>query len=99
MEKKRWIVVVGALLVQLCLGAIYAWGAFTKALQDPAGAFNFTATQAQAIFSAGLATFAVTMILAGRWQDKVGPRKVALLGGIVLGFVLLAFLFFVFVVD
>jgi OFA family oxalate/formate antiporter-like MFS transporter len=85
MEKKRWIVVGGALLVQLCLGAIYAWGAFTKALQDPAGAYKFSATQAQAIFSAGLATFAIVMILAGRWQDKVGPRKVALLGGIVLG--------------
>jgi OFA family oxalate/formate antiporter-like MFS transporter len=85
MDKKRWIVVVGALLVQLCLGAIYAWGAFTKALQDPAGAFQFSATQAQAIFSAGLASFAITMILAGRWQDKIGPRKVAVLGGIILG--------------
>lgn len=85
MEKKRWIVVVGALLVQLCLGAIYAWGAFTKALQDPSGAFAFSATQAQAIFSAGLASFAIVMILAGRWQDKIGPRKVAIAGGIVLG--------------
>ncbi len=85
MEKKRWLVVIGALLVQLCLGAIYAWGAFTKALQDPNGAFAFSATQAQAIFSAGLATFAITMILAGRWQDKIGPRKVALIGGITLG--------------
>ena len=27
----RWWVVVGALLIQLCLGAIYAWGAFTGA--------------------------------------------------------------------
>lgn len=85
MEKKRWLVVVGALLVQLCLGAIYAWGAFTKTLQDPNGIFAFTATQAQAIFSAGLASFAITMILAGRWQDRIGPRKVAVLGGIVLG--------------
>jgi OFA family oxalate/formate antiporter-like MFS transporter len=85
MEKKRWLVVVGALLVQLCLGAIYAWGAFTKALQDPAGAFAFTATQAQAIFSAGLAAFAFTMIFAGRWQDKVGPKKVAITGGVILG--------------
>ncbi|MFH0799817.1 MAG: OFA family MFS transporter [Pseudomonadota bacterium] len=85
MDKKRWLVVVGALLVQLCLGAIYAWGAFTKALQDPAGPFAFSAMQAQAIFSAGLATFAIVMILAGRWQDKIGPRKVALAGGIVLG--------------
>ena len=85
MEKKRWIVVVGALLVQLCLGALYAWGAFTKALQDPAGPFAFSATQAQAIFSAALAAFAFTMIFAGRWQDKAGPRKVALTGGAVLG--------------
>lgn len=85
MEKKRWLVVVGALLVQLCLGAIYAWGAFTKALQDPNGPFAFSATEAQAIFSAGLATFAIVMILAGRWQDRVGPRIVAIAGGIVLG--------------
>ncbi len=85
MEKRRWLVVLGALLVQFCLGAIYAWGAFTKALQDPAGAYAFTATQAQAIFSAGLATFAIVMILAGRWQDKAGPRKVALAGAVLLG--------------
>ncbi len=85
MEKRRWLVVLGALLVQFCLGAIYAWGAFTKALQDPAGPYAFTATQAQAIFSAGLATFAIVMILAGRWQDKAGPRKVALAGAVLLG--------------
>lgn len=85
MEKKRWLVVFGAILIQLCLGAIYAWGAFTKALQDPNDLFRFNATEAQAIFAAGLATFAIVMILAGRWQDRVGPRKVATLGGIVLG--------------
>jgi MFS transporter, OFA family, oxalate/formate antiporter len=90
MKTKRWIVVIGALLIQLCLGAIYAWGAFTKAIQDPSGDFGFSATQAQAIFAAGLATFAIVMILAGRWQDKIGPRKVAILGGLVLslGYVL-----------
>jgi len=85
MELRRWTVVIGALLIQLCLGAIYAWGAFTKVLQDPGGSFAFSATQTQAIFAAGLAAFAVTMILAGRWQDKIGPRKVAVLGGIILG--------------
>lgn len=83
--KRRWLVVIGAILVQLSLGAIYAWGGFTKALSDPNGPFRFNATMTQAIFSAGLASFAVTMILAGRWQDRVGPRKVALLGGILLG--------------
>ena len=81
----RWKVVVGALLIQLCLGAIYAWGIFTGALQDPEGIFKFSATETSWIFSAGLASFALTMIMAGRWQDKYGPRIIALLGGIVLG--------------
>ena len=84
----RWFVVVGALLIQLCLGAIYAWSAFTGALTAPlekGGLFGFSATQSQVIFSVGLATFAVVMVLAGRWQAKVGPRLVAMLGGILVG--------------
>ena len=32
--KTRWIIVIGAILVQLCLGAIYAWSAFTTHLQS-----------------------------------------------------------------
>ena len=83
--KNRWLVVVGALLIQLCLGAIYAWGAFTSALQDPADAFQYTATQTSWIFSAALATFAIVMILAGRLQDKYGPRIIAIIGGLMLG--------------
>ncbi len=81
--QNRWLVVVGALLIQLALGAIYAWSVFTPLLKkDP---YNFSATQTQIIFSAGLATFAIVMVLAGRWMAKVGPRIVALTGGIVLG--------------
>jgi len=85
----RWHVVVGAILIQLCLGAIYAWSVFTPyltgKLPDPENVFGFSVTQTQWIFSAGLLTFAVVMILAGRWQAKSGPRIVALVSGIVLG--------------
>ncbi|OPX25240.1 MAG: MFS transporter [Candidatus Latescibacterota bacterium] len=84
----RWFVVVGAVLIQLCLGAIYAWSVFTKkitlAIAD-GGLYGFSATQAAWVFSAGLATFAVVMVLAGRLQAKVGPRPIAVAGGIVLG--------------
>jgi len=80
----RWWVVVGGIVVQLCLGAIYAWSAFTKKLEaDP---FAFSKTQTQVIFSVGLVSFAIVMALvAGNWQKKAGPRKVAMAGGIVLG--------------
>jgi len=81
--RNRWWVVVGAILIQLCLGAIYAWSAFTNdLLQAP---FYFSKTQTQTIFSVGLATFAIVMVLAGRWQARSGPRIVALTGGLVLG--------------
>jgi MFS transporter, OFA family, oxalate/formate antiporter len=79
----RWLVVVGALMIQLALGAIYAWSVFTPLLKK--APYEFTASQTQIIFSAGLATFAVVMVLAGKWMAKVGPRTVALTGGIVLG--------------
>jgi len=85
----RWLVVFGAILIQLCLGAIYAWSVFTPyltgKLADPATQFGFTNAQTQAIFSVGLITFAVVMILDGMWQAKSGPRIVALIGGLVLG--------------
>ncbi|MBM3859959.1 MAG: OFA family MFS transporter [Verrucomicrobia bacterium] len=82
----RWWVVVGGILVQLCLGAIYAWSAFTGKLTAADGLFQFTKTQTQVIFSLGLLSFAVVMALvAGNWQKKVGPRIVAITGGVLLG--------------
>jgi len=52
----RWLVVVGAMLIQLALGAIYAWSVFTARLTDSAGAYAFSASQTAWVFSAGLAT-------------------------------------------
>ncbi len=81
----RWWVVVGGILIQLCLGAIYAWSAFTKQLTNP-DLYGFSRTQTQVIFAVGLLTFAVVMALfAGKWQKRSGPRVVAIAGGVVLG--------------
>jgi OFA family oxalate/formate antiporter-like MFS transporter len=84
----RWLVVVGAILIQLCLGAIYAWSVFTKQITMPlaeGGIYGFTTKQAMGVFSAGLVTFAIFTIIAGRLQLRYGPRPIAVLGGIVLG--------------
>jgi len=79
--KNRWFVVIGAILIQLCLGAIYAWSVFTPSLV----AADWTKAQTQAVFAAGLALFAIVMVIAGRLLPKWGPRKLAWSGGIVLG--------------
>ncbi len=81
----RWMVVAGAILIQLALGAIYAWSVFTKLLTDSSGIYQFSASQAAWVFSAGLATFAIVMVVAGKWQAKSGPTIVAFTGGLVLG--------------
>ncbi len=80
----RWVVVAGGILIQLCLGALYAWSAFTARLAGEP--YGMSAVQSQWIFSLALVSFAVVMALvAGRWQAKSGPRVVALTGGLVMG--------------
>lgn len=81
----RWLVVVGAILIQLALGAIYAWSVFTPQLTAADGSYQFTAGQTAWVFSAGLFCFALVMIWAGRKLGSIGPQKLAMSGGIVLG--------------
>ena len=81
----RWIIVIGAIMIQLALGAIYAWSVFTARLTDMDGAYAFSASQTAWVFSAGLSTFAIVMVLAGRILPRVGPRLLSLSGGMLLG--------------
>ena len=83
--QNRWLVVVGAILIQLALGAIYAWSVFTARLTDPAGPYAFSASETAWVFSSGLATFAIVMVLAGRVLPRIGPRRLAIAGGLLLG--------------
>ncbi len=83
----RWLIVGAAVLIQLCLGAIYAWSVFRIPLQQTIvdGGLGLTPSQATLPFSLVLISFAIATIIGGRWQDKAGPKLVASVGGIVLG--------------
>lgn len=84
----RWIVVIGAVVIQLALGTLYSWGALTPFL-TPYLCYTTGTVIAKATtvftFGVGLLSFAVTMIFAGQIQAKIGPMKTAILGGIILG--------------
>ena len=77
----RWNVAAGAVVIQLCLGAVYAWPVFTPDLEDA----GWSKVQTQIVFGVALATFAVVMVLAGGRLATWGPRRLALGGGVVLG--------------
>jgi len=85
-----WLIVIGALLIQLCLGAIYAWSVFRKPLET---ALNITSTQASLPFSFVLIFFALATVVGGRLQDRFGPRIISMVGGILLalGMILASF--------
>jgi len=64
------------------LGTAYAWSVFKKPLVTGFGATSLTAMLP---FALGLAMFSVGMVFAGRLVDRHGPRKVAILGGLLVG--------------
>ncbi|MEI8393275.1 MAG: OFA family MFS transporter [Rhodospirillaceae bacterium] len=77
----RWSVVIGAILIQFCLGSIYAWSAFTV----PLTAAGWTKTETQIVFSLELAVFALVMLYAGKLLATIHPRYLILTSGTLVG--------------
>jgi OFA family oxalate/formate antiporter-like MFS transporter len=77
----RSLVVVGAILIQLALGNLYAWSVFTSELVEG----GWSKAQTQIVFSVGVAVFAIVMVIAGRMMPKYGPRKLTIASGVTLG--------------
>ena len=78
----RWLVVLGAALLQVCIGAIYSWSLFNQPLIDK---FGWEKNDVVLTFSIAVFIFAFSTIFSGRLQDKIGPRIVAMIGGILYG--------------
>jgi MFS family permease len=79
----RWMFVVAGFIINLCLGTIYAWSVFRPALQQ--APYNLTPAESIVPFSVFLLVFGVTFAFSGRMVGKVGPRKPALIGAVLLG--------------
>jgi OFA family oxalate/formate antiporter-like MFS transporter len=77
----RNLVVVGAILIQLALGNLYAWSVFTSELVES----GWTKAMTQIVFSVGVAVFALVMVIAGRMMPKYGPKKLTIASGVCLG--------------
>ncbi|HRT58650.1 MAG TPA: MFS transporter, partial [Candidatus Paceibacterota bacterium] len=79
---RGWVVTLAALGINLVLGVLYAWSVMGKAL---ALEWGWSKTQTALPFTVATAAFALMMIFAGRLQDRIGPRIVTTLGGLILG--------------
>lgn len=80
--RNRWLIAVAAVIMQICLGAVYGWSVFVKPL---IASENWTLTRVSLNFTLAILFLGVGTIIGGLWQDRVGPRKVATVAGVIYG--------------
>lgn len=74
----RWTIAIAASIVMLVIGTIYAWSIFTQPLIV---AFHWDLTTTTAAYAiANFCLAAVGAVFGGFWQDRAGPRRVAMVG-------------------
>ncbi len=89
-KNRGWTVTFAGMGINLALGILYTWSIFKGAIKESIekggdGAFNWDLASLNDPYAVCCIVFAFSMILAGRCQDKLGPRITALLGGILVG--------------
>ena len=80
--RNRWGIAVAAVVMQICLGAAYGWSVFVKPL---IAMEHWKLTQVSLTFTLAILFLGVGTVIGGLWQDRVGPRRVATVAGIIYG--------------
>ncbi|MBE9486379.1 MAG: OFA family MFS transporter [Chloroflexi bacterium] len=83
-------VVLAGLGINLALGILYTWSIFKGAIVDSIaaggeGAFAWDAASVNDPYAVACLAFAAAMILAGKCQDKFGPKVTCAIGGLLVG--------------
>ena len=79
---RRRYVAAAAIVMQLCLGTVYAWSIFKKPMM---AANLWSETQTQFAFMVNSAMFAAAVAFGGTLVDRIAPRIIGSLGGIMFG--------------
>jgi MFS transporter, OFA family, oxalate/formate antiporter len=82
LESKRWLIAIAAVVMQLCLGTVYAWSVFKKPLMNM---HQWSEANTQLTFMLLMLIVGLAAAFGGTLVDKKGPRFVATIGGILFG--------------
>ncbi len=90
--RKAWTVVLAGTGINLALGILYTYSVFKARISGSAD-YGWDASSLNVPYSVCCLVFAFAMILAGRVQDRFGPRLTAFVGGLLVaaGFILISF--------
>lgn len=89
-HNKGWMVTFAGMGINLALGILYTWSIFKGAIAQSIetggeGAFTWELASLNDPYAVCCIVFAFAMILAGKCQDRLGPRVTALIGGLLVG--------------
>lgn len=89
-ENRGIVVTMAGTGINLALGILYTWSIFKGAIKQSIqsggqGAFQWDPASLNDPYAVCCIVFACMMILAGRIQDKFGPRITAFIGGVLVG--------------
>lgn len=79
---RGWAVTLAGTGINLALGILYTWSVISKGVPEQWG---WTETGKSLPYAVACLAFSLTMVPAGRMQDKIGPRLVATIGGVLVG--------------
>lgn len=88
MDTYRWFVLIASCLVNLCVGSLYAWSVFATPMAEKLAGITgepLTAASLAIVFTVANAIGPVSMITGGFINDRVGPKWVILVGGVLFG--------------
>ncbi|HEY6374394.1 MAG TPA: OFA family MFS transporter [Edaphobacter sp.] len=78
----RWWIAFAGVLLQMTLGAVYAWSVFRVPLSKE---FLWTISQVTLTFTIAIMVLGFASFFGGLWLKRVGPRVVAMTGGALYG--------------
>ena len=78
----RWGIALAGVIIQIALGAVYAWSVFRIPLTK---AFGWTISQVTFTFTLAILMLGFAAFAGGLWMRKSGPRTVAIAAGIFYG--------------
>ena len=78
----RWVIATAGVVMQVALGAVYAWSVFRVPLSD---AYGTGVSAVNTTFSIALLTLGFAAFFGGLWMNKSGPRIVVLSAGVLYG--------------
>jgi len=78
-----WSVTFAGMGINLALGVLYSWSVISEGMVKQK--WGWTASERSLPFSIACLVFCLVMVPAGRMQDRLSPRLVATIGGILVG--------------